>query len=306
MIFSNSTVWTNYRMKVTGPCDMNLKRFDYVMLLKSIELPDFVLINFSVIAIEQIYPAGWWDELTVAFVFKRRYGWYILQVICLGYPISRMMFIFLSLLELAVVGFMSRNEGGGIVLGSQLDSRGRRNITSNNITEISAWKDMPSPKIDNLFQFWVDKHYSSLQKCKGSNEASLINKKEDNMLDYGGAPTSFMIPSFQAPNHLLDSQMSSVEKTSTGSFSGAPLFNLRMTSQTYSREGHKQNKFLKNEEGPSCCIKRLWHRVRQITPEQVDKYRYWGYYLSGIIDLVLRTYIQLFSELSSVEEVTIT
>uniref|UniRef100_A0A914KWQ6 Uncharacterized protein n=1 Tax=Meloidogyne incognita TaxID=6306 RepID=A0A914KWQ6_MELIC len=113
-----------------------------------------------------------------------------------------------------------------------------------------------------------------------------------------------MIPSFQAPNHLLDSQMSSVEKTSTGSFSGAPLFNLRMTSQTYSREGHKQNKFLKNE-GPSCCIKRLWHRVRQITPEQVDKYSaiffptayfifnfgYWGYYLS---------------ELSSVEEVTIT
>ncbi|CAK5091056.1 unnamed protein product [Meloidogyne enterolobii] len=93
------------------------------------------------------------------------------------------------------------------------------------------------------------------------------------MLDYGGAPTSFMIPSFQAPNHLLDSQMSSVEKTSTGIFSGAPLFNLRMTSQTYSREGHKQNKFLKNEEGPSCCIKRLWHRVRQITPEQVDKYR---------------------------------
>uniref|UniRef100_A0A914LJK3 Neurotransmitter-gated ion-channel ligand-binding domain-containing protein n=1 Tax=Meloidogyne incognita TaxID=6306 RepID=A0A914LJK3_MELIC len=107
MIFSNSTVWTNYRMKVTGPCDMNLKRFPFdqqkcfltfesfnynigevrmewkdsypVMLLKSIELPDFVLINFSVIAIEQIYPAGWWDELTVAFVFKRRYGWYILQ-----------------------------------------------------------------------------------------------------------------------------------------------------------------------------------------------------------------------------------
>jgi hypothetical protein len=25
MIFSNGTLWTNYRMKLTGPCDMNLK-----------------------------------------------------------------------------------------------------------------------------------------------------------------------------------------------------------------------------------------------------------------------------------------
>ncbi|VDN34166.1 unnamed protein product [Cylicostephanus goldi] len=94
-------------MKLTGPCDMNLKRFPFdqqkcfltfesynyntgevrmqwnqpypVMLLKPIQLPDFELVNFSVIAVEQMYPAGWWDELTVAFVFKRRYGWYILQ-----------------------------------------------------------------------------------------------------------------------------------------------------------------------------------------------------------------------------------
>lgn len=58
-----------------------------------------------------------------------------------------MMFIFLSLLELAVVGFMSRNEGGGIVLGSQLDNRGKSNILSNNVMEIEAWKEMPSPKI---------------------------------------------------------------------------------------------------------------------------------------------------------------
>ena len=57
-----------------------------------------------------------------------------------------MMFIFLSLLELAVVGFMSRNEGGGVVVG-QLENRGKRNITSNNLTEIASWKDMPSPKI---------------------------------------------------------------------------------------------------------------------------------------------------------------
>ncbi|EYB86944.1 hypothetical protein Y032_0271g909 [Ancylostoma ceylanicum] len=107
MVFGNGTLWTNYRMKLTGPCDMNLKRFPFdqqkcfltfesynyntgevrmqwnqpypVMLLKPIQLPDFELVNFSVIAVEQMYPAGWWDELTVAFVFKRRYGWYILQ-----------------------------------------------------------------------------------------------------------------------------------------------------------------------------------------------------------------------------------
>lgn len=28
------------------------------MLLKPIELPDFVLVNYSVIAVEMIYPAG--------------------------------------------------------------------------------------------------------------------------------------------------------------------------------------------------------------------------------------------------------
>lgn len=27
----------------------------------------------------QLYPAGYWDELTMAFVFKRKHGWYIIQ-----------------------------------------------------------------------------------------------------------------------------------------------------------------------------------------------------------------------------------
>ncbi|KAK6056923.1 Neurotransmitter-gated ion-channel ligand binding domain protein [Cooperia oncophora] len=77
MVFANGTLWTNYRMKLTGPCDMNLKRFPFdqqkcttitqrregatcmnqpypVILLKPIQLPDFEMVNFSVIAVEQV------------------------------------------------------------------------------------------------------------------------------------------------------------------------------------------------------------------------------------------------------------
>ncbi|VDK87896.1 unnamed protein product [Litomosoides sigmodontis] len=225
MVFANGTLWTNYRMKLTGPCDMNLKRFPFdqqkcfltfesfnynigevrmswnqpypVMLLKKIELPDFKLANFSVIAVEQMYPAGPWDELTVSFVFRRRYGWYILQGYIPTYVtifiswisfylgsraipartmlgvnsllamtfqfgniirnlprvsyvkaidvwmLSGMTFIFLSLLELAVVGFMSRNEAAPKKLK-------KRCFVSNDL----AWNEMPSPRM-GLRRFWI-------------------------------------------------------------------------------------------------------------------------------------------------------
>ncbi|CAI4227846.1 unnamed protein product [Auanema sp. JU1783] len=241
MVFANGTLWTNYRMKLTGPCDMNLKRFPFdkqrcfltfesynyntgevrmqwnqpypVMLLKTIQLPDFEMVNFSVIAVEQMYPAGWWDELTVAFVFKRRYGWYILQgyiptmvtiVISwisfylgpraipartmLGvnsllamtfqfgniirnlprvsyvkaidvWMLSGMLFIFLSLLELAVVGFMSRNDG------LPPKAKKKRNRDDDDEEEFS-WKGIQTSPHMELRQFWVDKRIHSLRNSE--------------------------------------------------------------------------------------------------------------------------------------------
>ncbi|EJW79266.1 hypothetical protein WUBG_09827, partial [Wuchereria bancrofti] len=50
--------------------------------------------------------------------------------------LSGMMFIFLSLLELAVIGFMSRNEAAP----KQLK---KRSVISNDLT----WNEMPSPRI---------------------------------------------------------------------------------------------------------------------------------------------------------------
>ncbi|CEF69356.1 Gamma-aminobutyric acid A receptor/Glycine receptor alpha family and Neurotransmitter-gated ion-channel transmembrane domain and Neurotransmitter-gated ion-channel family and Neurotransmitter-gated ion-channel ligand-binding domain-containing protein [Strongyloides ratti] len=111
MIYPNGTVWVNYRVQVKGPCfntfqqfpfdrtkcHLTLESFNYnnqevnmkwldststpalVLLKEKIELPDFVLTNYSTHLEEVNYPAGTWNELTMSFVFSRRYGWYILQ-----------------------------------------------------------------------------------------------------------------------------------------------------------------------------------------------------------------------------------
>jgi len=160
-----------------------------VLLFKDIELPDFSLVNYSVVAVEQMYPAGWWDELTVTFVFRRRYGWYILQGYIPTYltifiswisfylgtkaipartmigvnallamtfqfgniirnlprvsyvkaidvwMLSGMMFIFASLLELAVIGYMSRNDGAPSRVKPRRQSH-----------EPAAWSQISSPR----------------------------------------------------------------------------------------------------------------------------------------------------------------
>uniref|UniRef100_A0A7E4V951 Ligand-gated ion channel 50 n=1 Tax=Panagrellus redivivus TaxID=6233 RepID=A0A7E4V951_PANRE len=111
MIYPNGTVWVNYRVQVKGPCQMDfssfpmdsqtclltLESFNYnnhevdmrwlesptqpplTLLKENIQLPDFVLTNYSTYLTQVVYPAGIWNELTMTFTFSRRYGWYIFQ-----------------------------------------------------------------------------------------------------------------------------------------------------------------------------------------------------------------------------------
>uniref|UniRef100_A0A914VR67 Ligand-gated ion channel 50 n=1 Tax=Plectus sambesii TaxID=2011161 RepID=A0A914VR67_9BILA len=107
MIYPNGSVWTNYRLKLSGPCEMDLTGFPFdtvachltfesfnyntdevqmnwspvgvELMREKMELADYALVKRFNYRNEVQYPAGFWHELTMKFVFKRRYGWYILQ-----------------------------------------------------------------------------------------------------------------------------------------------------------------------------------------------------------------------------------
>ncbi|MFH4980281.1 hypothetical protein AB6A40_006990 [Gnathostoma spinigerum] len=109
MLYPNGTVWVNYRVRVKGPCAMDLSNFPMdiqtcYLIYESfnynnqevrmrwnpmnknpvyptvpIFLPDFDLIKISPTLRIEKYPAGYWDELHVHFTFERRYIWYFLQ-----------------------------------------------------------------------------------------------------------------------------------------------------------------------------------------------------------------------------------
>ncbi|CAI2349624.1 unnamed protein product [Caenorhabditis sp. 36 PRJEB53466] len=107
MIYANGTVWTNYRLKLQGPCIMDLTKFPFDNVTCSLtfesfnyntdevkmdwsengvqkmrdkmELADYELVDIHKIRKTEEYPAGYWHELTMSFEFKRRAGWYILQ-----------------------------------------------------------------------------------------------------------------------------------------------------------------------------------------------------------------------------------
>uniref|UniRef100_A0A915JI02 Uncharacterized protein n=1 Tax=Romanomermis culicivorax TaxID=13658 RepID=A0A915JI02_ROMCU len=198
MIYANGTVWVNYRLTIIGPCNIDLSKFpmdtqtcyvtfesfnynteevhmqwitndsDAILLLHDIVLPDFVLVYKNATQKQEKYPAGYWDELTMTFTFKRRFTWYILQAyvptyltifiswisFCLGskampartmlgvnsllalnfqfgnimrnlprvsyvkaldvWMLCLLTFIFASLLELALIGFLAREKQGGL------------------------------------------------------------------------------------------------------------------------------------------------------------------------------------------------
>ncbi|KAK6741649.1 hypothetical protein RB195_009491 [Necator americanus] len=109
-IYSNGSIWHNYRIKLTGPCSNTLRTFPIdqqrcmlfyesfthnheqvemewidtvppITIMKgNITLPDYVLVDFSASSELRLYPPGIFNELIATFTFQRLYGFYILQV----------------------------------------------------------------------------------------------------------------------------------------------------------------------------------------------------------------------------------
>ncbi|CAA94228.1 Acetylcholine-gated chloride channel subunit acc-2 [Caenorhabditis elegans] len=108
MLFPNGTVMVNYRVRVKGPCSLDLSNFPLdlqkcsliyesfnynrqevemrwsdaehpVFNLSKIMLPDFDLFEIQTERRQEPYPAGMWDELHVTIIFERRFIWYFMQ-----------------------------------------------------------------------------------------------------------------------------------------------------------------------------------------------------------------------------------
>nr|CAD2151184.1 unnamed protein product [Meloidogyne enterolobii] len=103
MLYPNGTLWVNYRVRIKGPCAMDLtnfpmdiqtchliyESFNYnnqevrmrwnpanpnpVYPIGNILLPDFNLMNIQTTLVVEPYPAGMWDELHVKLSFERVY-----------------------------------------------------------------------------------------------------------------------------------------------------------------------------------------------------------------------------------------
>ncbi|GMS89739.1 hypothetical protein PENTCL1PPCAC_11914 [Pristionchus entomophagus] len=255
LIYANGSVWTNYRLKLQGPCQMDLTRFPFdnvtcsltfesfnyntdevemswssvgvAKMREKIELADYELTSISNQRNKETYPAGFWHELTMSFHFKRRAGWYILQAylptyltICISWisfalgskaipartmlgvnsllamtfqfgniirnlprvsyvkaidvwMLSCMTFVFCSLLELAWVGYLSRDEEPG--------------CSPPPLPPVPTAKVVDKPPPSPL---QVDSKYSTLhrRKIQSDEESALLSLKDN---DYGYIPPGF-------------------------------------------------------------------------------------------------------------------
>ncbi|KAL1235335.1 Acetylcholine-gated chloride channel [Trichinella spiralis] len=89
----------------------SLPEYLYMSTVKS---SDFYLVSFNTTAVAYDYPAGYWDELTVTFYFRRCIGWngsphyaWISYVKAIDvWMLSCMTFVFCNLLELTLIGIL--------------------------------------------------------------------------------------------------------------------------------------------------------------------------------------------------------
>ncbi|GMR41908.1 hypothetical protein PMAYCL1PPCAC_12103 [Pristionchus mayeri] len=247
MVFPNGSIWSNWRIKGTGPCKLDLSKFpmdnvncsltlesynynrmevlmvwnDVALIqFKDIELPDFTMYNYSTTSNKQYYAAGYWDELTVTFYFRRRYGWYLLQgfiptymttfiswipfylgpraipartmigvnaLLAMTFQFGNIMrnlprvsyikaidvwvlggigFVFASLAELAVVGFLMKDEGRPSTLSHSstrkwnLKKMSSNSRTSNHHCENKLTVVQKSERVDQCARFMFPVIYS--------------------------------------------------------------------------------------------------------------------------------------------------
>ncbi|CAD5224322.1 unnamed protein product [Bursaphelenchus okinawaensis] len=109
LIYPNGTVWINYRLRVEGPCYVNLENYPFngeecELVLESYaynaatvrlkwrdwdpviqypsrtKLPDFSLSEIKWAKHSFIYAAGKWDQLTVSFFLTREVGVYVMTI----------------------------------------------------------------------------------------------------------------------------------------------------------------------------------------------------------------------------------
>uniref|UniRef100_A0A915CTN8 Neurotransmitter-gated ion-channel ligand-binding domain-containing protein n=1 Tax=Ditylenchus dipsaci TaxID=166011 RepID=A0A915CTN8_9BILA len=166
IIYNNGTVWLNHRVRVQvlhlvlescgySTAEVRLRWMEWnpvTIASEQLQLPDFRFVNLTYEQGIRTYTAGQWDQLKVTFLFKRLYGYYILQaylpsylfvfiswisfwidryalpariLLCMGNVVQNLprvsyikaldlfffvsvFFIFMSLCEMAIIGFIDK------------------------------------------------------------------------------------------------------------------------------------------------------------------------------------------------------